>query len=80
MFRAIWESRKSADCLGILRILRLPGQSAIAVYNYTASSLGELGCNSGTQRFYYLHCTLSFFVWDTFVSFGDKVSSFQMWG
>ena len=33
VFRAIWESRQSADCVGILRILRLPRQSAIAVYN-----------------------------------------------
>ena len=33
MFREIWESRQSTDSLGILRILRLPRQSAIAVYN-----------------------------------------------
>ena len=51
MFRSIWESRQSADCLGILRILRLPRQSAIGMYNWTACSLGELGSISGTQRF-----------------------------
>ena len=43
MFRAIWESRQSSDCTGILRILRLPGPSANAVQNWIAYNSMRVG-------------------------------------